>query len=151
MVVLCGNSILLFTYQLYRFIYIYIIYTEEYSQHACDRITKSRNLMKYCRVSAKEPARVWFWSWSFYIPPMTETLGILRIFIICEAELPSKTGEKTDFGLAQFVILKNNCLLVHTPRGRPNTRRTSKHTAASRLTPDTHVQPCQINCSTGRP
>ena len=44
---------------------------------------------------------------------------------VVKAELPPKTREKTNFGLAQFVIFKNNCLLAYTPRDHPDTRRTS--------------------------
>ena len=43
----------------------------------------------------------------------------------CNADLPPKTGEKTDFGLAQFVLLRNNCLLAYTPRDHPDTCRTN--------------------------
>ena len=59
------------------------------------------------------------------ILPKTDAQWILLNFVSCKAELPPKTREKTDFGLAQFVFSKNNCLLAYTPRGHLDTRRTS--------------------------
>ena len=49
------------------------------------------------------------------ILPKTETQWIFRNLVFCKAELPPKTREKTDFGLAQFVSFKNICLLAYTP------------------------------------
>ena len=39
------------------------------------------------------------------ILPKIETQSIFRNLVFCKAELPPKTREKTDFGLAQFVLL----------------------------------------------
>ena len=49
----------------------------------------------------------------------TETQWIFRNFVFCKAELPPKTREKTDYGLAQFVLLRYTEYLsnsLHTPR-----------------------------------
>ena len=50
---------------------------------------------------------------------------LLRFGLLQKVELPPKTSEKTEFGLVQFVLLKNNCLLAYTPRDHPDTRPTS--------------------------
>ena len=60
-----------------------------------------------------------------FILPKTETQWIFRNLAFFKAELPPKTREKTDFGLAQFVLLNNNCLFTYAPRDHPDTRRTS--------------------------
>ena len=59
------------------------------------------------------------------ILPQTETRWIFRNLVFCKTQLPPKTREETEFGLAQFVLFKNNCLLAYTPRDHPGTRRTS--------------------------
>ena len=43
------------------------------------------------------------------IRPKPETQWILTNLVVCKDELPPKTREKTDFGLAQFVLSKHNC------------------------------------------
>ena len=61
---------------------------------------------------------------SLLILPKTENRWVFRYFVFCKAELPPKARERTDIGLAQFVVSKNLCLLVYTPRDHPDIRRT---------------------------
>ena len=41
----------------------------------------------------------------------TETRWIFRNLVFCKTELPPMTRENTEFGLVQFVLQDNNCLL----------------------------------------
>ena len=59
------------------------------------------------------------------IVPKIETQWIFRNLVFFKTEFPPKTRERTDFGLAQSVLFKNNCLLAYTPRDYPDTRRSS--------------------------
>ena len=52
----------------------------------------------------------------------TEAQWIFRNVVMCKAELPPMTREKTDFVSTQS---KNRCLLAYTPGDHPDTRRTS--------------------------
>ena len=62
----------------------------------------------------------------------TKIQWIFRNLVICKAEFPPKTREKTDFALAQFVLLENNCLMAYTPRDRPDIRRLQYTTITKR-------------------
>ena len=85
-------------------------------KHSAAQISNHQSIY-CCRVFAKEPARVWFWSFH----PLDD--GKTQSCVVCKAELPPKIREKTDFGLAQFVLIikKKPIIGLHAPRSSRHT------------------------------
>ena len=80
---------------------------------------------------AKEPVRVWFWS--FHLPGERNPMDLCVIILVQSKWNCPRRPEKRPISVSFSLFFQRaSAILAYTPRDHPDPRRTNKHTAVAR-------------------